>query len=266
MGKHAITLSRFVGTIPIFGFFVRTSRMLSRFDRFERQQLPRVLAGLSELGSQQLASAQDVRQLQQAFDVWRQVNALGLSARASAAAASVLASTGASGIGIAEAVSETGPVVVLRDSAKFAQALRGAMGLSVGLPVDPAQPGTLAVSDDARDSADIVAPMGAWPFAPGSVACISLGPTVRELYPDQEISLKVLPYLRTLLGQDGLLRVMIPVSEPGIAVRATEPWQSLLRGAGFTRIERVPPQGGWLLAWRGVDAVSADAARPAIFL
>ena len=100
---------------------------------------------------------------------------------------------------------------MLRDAAKFAQALRGAVGVSVGLPHDPAQPGTLAVSDNACDPVDIVAPMGAWPFAPGSVACISLGPTVRELYPDQEISLKVLPYLRTLLGQDGLLLSLIHI-------------------------------------------------------
>ena len=84
MGKHAITLSRFVGAIPILGFFVRTSRMLSRFDRFERQQLPRALAGLSDLGSQQLASTQEVRQLRHEFDVWRQVNALCLSGQANA--------------------------------------------------------------------------------------------------------------------------------------------------------------------------------------
>ncbi|WP_123298382.1 hypothetical protein [Comamonas sp. BIGb0124] len=249
MGKHAITLSRFVGAIPILGFFVRTSRMLSRFDRFERQQLPRALAGLSDLGSQQLASTQEVRQLRHEFDVWRQVHALCLSGQANAG------TVPASGLRLPEAGPDTAQVVVLRDAAKFAQALRGAVGVSVGLPHDPAQPGTLAVSDNACDPVDIVAPMGAWPFAPGSVACISLGPTVRELYPDQEISLKVLPYLRTLLGQDGLLRVMIPVSETGTAVLASHPWQRLLKGAGFTRIERMPPDGGWLLAWRGVDAV-----------
>ncbi|KAF1008685.1 MAG: hypothetical protein E5299_01944 [Burkholderia gladioli] len=235
MGKHTIKLTRFLGTIPVLGFFVRTRRMLASFDQFEREQLPRVLHLISELTQGQLHLSTEMSRLRTKITAHPNTDAPPVNAPHTTQ-------------------------VLLRTPDKFAQLMREAANVGWGWATPDIHPEQiLSISENATTGTDIVAPLSSWPIAAETLSTLSMDTSVLQQHSDAVLAQQVLPYLLGKLRPNGTVHIacLAPYDNEQ---RPAQWWIETLRAQGWNDVESrsVPPpspQAAWWLCARRPDGL-----------